>query len=93
MVRLLLLLLLLLPHLHLLLKLLPHRLLLLLLPHRLLLLLPLQSNKLNKLDEKADASRLFYFLHFVALNDFAPIQSLILRRHRNMIRRALQHPA
>jgi hypothetical protein len=47
----------------LLLTLLPHRLLLLLLPHRLLLLL--QSKKPNKLDKKADASRLFYFLRHI----------------------------
>jgi hypothetical protein len=42
---------------------LPLRLLLLLLPSQLLHLL-LQSKKLNRLDKKADASRLFCFLHF-----------------------------
>jgi len=55
------LLLLLLPLLKLLL-LLPLLLLLLLLPSQLLLLL-LQSNKLHKSEKKADASRLFLFLH------------------------------
>ena len=88
MVKLLLLLLLLLPLLHLLLMLLPHLLLLLhllLLPQLLLHLL--QSNKRTSLMKKP--TQVGFFILYS--NDLAPIQSLILRCHRDVIPRTTQY--
>lgn len=73
---------------------LPHRLLLLLLPSQLLLLLLLQSKKPDKLDKKADASRLFCLSDPSAFSDdLAPIQSMLLCRHCHLLRCTAQYPA